>query len=101
MGNPLYLALHRQSYFSRIRSSQTSTIEETLVFYLTLKRDHTEIRSLNTLDGLLTDDTEKTAALNTQFKSVFTYGPDGPLPDKGPSPIPEILDISITVPRWN
>ena len=61
-----------------------------------LKKDHARISSLNTPDGLVTDDTQKAEALNTQFKSVFTIEQDGPLPDKGPSPHPTMPEISIT-----
>ena len=60
-----------------------------------LKKDHARISSLNTPDGLVTDDTQKAEALNTQFKSVFTIEQDGPLPDKGPSPHPTMPEISI------
>ena len=36
-----------------------------------LKNDHVRISSLNTPDGLVTNDTQKAEVLNTQFKSVF------------------------------
>ena len=62
-----------------------------------LKRDHTEISSLYTPDGLVTDNIEKAEALNVQFKSVFTTEPNQPLPDKGASPCPIMSNISITV----
>ena len=62
-----------------------------------LKKDHVKISSLSTPDGLVTDDTQKAEALNAQFKSVFTTEQDGPLPDKGPSPHPTMLEISITI----
>ena len=61
-----------------------------------LKKDHARISSLNTPDGLVTDDTQKAEALNTQFKSIFTIEQDGPLPDKVTSPHPTMPEISIT-----
>ena len=36
-----------------------------------LKKDHARISSLNTPDGLVTDDTQKAEALNTQFKCFY------------------------------
>ena len=64
--------------------------------YIKSLKNHARISSLNTPDGLVTDDTQKAEALNTQFKSVFTIEQDGPLPDKGPSPHPTMPEISIT-----
>ena len=44
----------------------------------------------------MTDDAQKSEALNAQFKSVFTKEPDGPLPDIGSSPHSTMPEISIT-----
>lgn len=54
---------------------------------------YTEISSLHTSDGLVTDNIEKAEALNAQFKSVFTVEPNDPPPDKGPSTYPIMPNI--------
>ena len=62
-----------------------------------IRRDQTGITALQSDDNLVTDSLDKAELLNHQFKSVFTNEPISDLPDKGPSPYPNMPDINITL----
>ena len=53
---------------------------------------------LSDTDGLHITDNAKAEALNRQFVSVFTNDDGNSLPDKGPSPFPDMDDINFTQP---
>ena len=62
------------------------------------KTENIGIPILSDTDGLHITDNAKAEALNRQFVSVFTDDDGNSLPDKGPSPFPDMDDINFTEP---
>ena len=60
-----------------------------------IRRERVGITSLQSDGNPVTDSLGKAELLNKQFKSVFTNEPAGDLPNKGPSPYPNMPDITI------
>ena len=63
-----------------------------------LRKDSNGIQPLKVDGNVITDSKEKASIFNSHFKSVFTNEPDEVLPDKGPSPHPQMENINITTP---
>ena len=68
-------------------------------FIKKLRKDTNGTQPLKVDDNLITNSKEKAASIfNSHIESVFTNEPDEVLPDKGPSPHPQMENINITTP---
>ena len=67
-------------------------------FIKKLRKDSNGTQPFKVDGDVLTDSKEKARIFTSHFKSVFTNEPDEVLPDKGPSPHPQMENINITTP---
>jgi len=64
-----------------------------------VRTDNSGVAPLKKEGHLIADTKQKANILNSQFQSVFTTEPDNiNIPDKGPSPHPDIKPLNITLP---
>lgn len=66
-----------------------------------LRKDNHGIPPLNLNDTVISENLHKANAFNDYFKSVFTTENLQSFPDKGPSPHPDIDDITTYFLSWN
>ena len=66
--------------------------------FKSLRKDNHGIPPLNLNDTVISENLHKANAFNDYFKSVFTTENLQSFPDKGPSPHPDIDDITISSP---
>ena len=83
IGASLYEQGNQKKFWSFVKLNKTKNIG---------------IPILSDTDGLHITDNAKAEALNRQFVSVFTNDDGNSLPDKGPSPFPDMDDINFTQP---
>ena len=77
---------------------QNSKPKKLFSYIKSIRTENVGVAPLKKDGKLHTTTKEKANILNNQFQSVFTSEPPGSIPDKGPSPHPDIQSLNITTP---